>query len=87
MRIVRDRKTWEEIDVNKILSIEDFCTLFEKAPLNEEEKRSLGEYYQMYEIFIGADVNPIDAWITIRNIFAIKNQQIAERIKNEKTST
>jgi len=75
-------KTWDEINVAEKLPLEDFCTLLEaKLPLNEEEKMSLQDYYKMYEIFVNATVTPLDAWITVRNIFAIKNQQIADRIK------
>ena len=88
MGIVKNRKSWDEIDVNEVLIFEDFCTLFEeRISLNEEEKSSLVEYYEMYEIFLHAEVRPIEAWIATRNIFVIKNMQIAERIKNEKTST
>jgi hypothetical protein len=78
-------KTWEEIDVNEVIPLEDFCTLFKKLPLNEEENESLKDYYKMYETFVGAEVKPRDAWITVRNIFAIKNRQIADRLENEKS--
>jgi hypothetical protein len=75
-------KTWDEIDVKQVLSLEDFCMLFtDKLPLNEEEKASLVDYFKMYELFIKAELDPEKAWVTIRNIFAVKNQQLIERIK------
>jgi hypothetical protein len=74
-------KTFEEINVEETLNFDDFYVLFHQLPLNKKEKKSLSEYYQMYTIFIGAEVKPIDAWVAVRNIFAIKNQQIAKRIK------
>jgi hypothetical protein len=80
-------KTWNEINVDEVLSSEDFCTLFENLPLNEEEKIDLLGYHQIYEAFITAEVKPKDAWIAVRNIFAIKNQQLVERIKNNASST
>ena len=76
-------KFFEEIDVKQKLAIEDFNTLFEQLPLNEEEKNSLDEYYKMYELFLQSDIDTERAWITVRNIFAIKNQQIADRMKRE----
>ena len=76
-------KSWDEIDVSQILSEEDFCTLFnDRLPLTLEEKLSLNEYYQIYEAFINAGVKPQEAWVVTRNIFAVKNQHIGERIKN-----
>jgi len=78
-------KTWEEINVDEVLPFEDFFTLFINLPLNEEEKNELFSYHQIYTKFVEAEVSPKDAWIATRNIFAIKNQQIAERIKNEKS--
>lgn len=74
-------KTWEEIDVKEVLTLEEFETLFSKLPLNEEEIKELHQYYKMYTLFINSDIDPEKAWVTIRNIFAIKNQQIAERLK------
>jgi hypothetical protein len=79
-------KTWEEINVNEILSLEDFLTLFSKLPLIEEEKLQLEDYHKMYLIFVESGIELENAWITVRNIFAIKNQQIAERIKANETS-
>ena len=74
-------KAYEDIDPNEILSLQEFLTLFSPLPLNMEEKEGLGFYFQMYEKFITSEIKPVDAWITVRNIFAIKNQQIAERMK------
>lgn len=79
-------KTWEKINVEKKLSLEDFLTLFSKLPLLPEEKEELPNYHVIYETFLLSEVSPKDAWIATRNIFAIKNQQIAERIKAEKES-
>lgn len=74
-------KTIEEINIETSLEIKDFFTLFElQLPLNEEEKYSLHEYYKMYNTFLDSEVNPKDAWLAIKNIFIIKNQQIKERI-------
>ena len=73
-------KPWEEIDVNEKITFEEFYTLFSKVPLTSEEKNGLYEYYQMYEKFLEVDVNPADAWIATRNVFVIKNNQIAERL-------
>ena len=73
-------KPWEEIDVNEKITFEEFYTLFSKVPLTPEEKNGLYEYYQMYEKFLEVDVNPTDAWIATRNVFVIKNNQIAERL-------
>ena len=77
-------KTWEEIDVNEKIAFEEFYTLFSKVPLTQEEKDGLYEYYQMYEKFIEADVKPADAWVAVRNVFVIKNPQIADRTKHDK---
>lgn len=74
-------KTWEEIDVNQVLSFEDFFTLFKKLPLTEEESAEIIDYYKIYATFLEANVLPEIAWISTRNIFIIKNQQIADRIK------
>lgn len=75
-------KAWDEINVEEKLSFEEFFTLFAaKLPLVEEEKKELFNYYKMYEVFVAAEVKPIDAWVSIRNVFAFKNSQIAERIK------
>lgn len=74
-------KTWEEINVNELLSLEDFLTLFQNLPLNEEEKFELEGFHKIYLAFIGAEVKPQDAWIAVRNIFAVKNKQIGDRIK------
>ena len=74
-------KTWEEINVEEKLSLEDFLTLFSKAPLLPEEKDTLLDYHIIYETFLLGEVNPKDAWIATRNIFVIKNIQIRERIK------
>ena len=76
-------KTWDEINVDEKLPLEDFMTLFGQLPLTEEEKTDLIGYHQIYEKFVEAEVKPKDAWIAVRNIFAIKNQQLIERIKNE----
>jgi len=78
-------KTWDEINVDEVLPFEDFFTLFQQLPLTEEEKNDLFGYHQIYTKFVEAEVKPRDAWIATRNIFAVKNQQIAERIKNEKS--
>lgn len=80
-------KTWDEINVDEILPLEDFMTFFSKLPLTEEEKTDLTGYHQIYEKFVETEVKPKDAWIAVRNIFAVKNQQIAERMKNSTTST
>ena len=77
-------KTWDEIDVNEKLSLEEFCTLFSNLPLNEEEIKELPNYHEIYESFITSEVQPVDAWIAVRNIFAIKNQQVGERIKQSR---
>ena len=75
-------KTFEEIDVKSPLSVEDFCTLFDQLPLNEVEKISVkDEYFKMYTTFIQADVKPESSWIAIRNIFIVKNQDIANRVQ------
>ena len=75
-------KTWEEIDVKKSLEVEDFSTLFSPLPLNGVESTAIkNEYYPIYVAFIGADVTPEKAWICTRNIFAIKNQQLVARMK------
>jgi hypothetical protein len=75
-------KTWNDINVKEFLSLDDFFTLFDKLPLNEEEKTEICQfYYPMYQKFIECEVKTEDAWIAVRNIFAFKNQQIVERIK------
>jgi len=79
-------KTWDEINVDKILPLEDFMTLFSQLPLTEEEKTDLTGYHQIYEAFVKADVTPKDAWVCTRNIFAVKNQQIGDRIKANQTT-
>ena len=79
-------KPWEEIDVNEKITFEEFYTLFSKVPLTSEEKNGLYEYYQMYEKFLEVDVNPADAWIATRNVFVIKNNQIAERLNVTKNA-
>jgi hypothetical protein len=52
--------------------------------LTQEEKDGLYEYYQMYQKFIEVDVKPGDAWVAIKNVFIIKNKQIAHRIEYDK---
>lgn len=79
-------KTWDEINVDEVLPFEDFFTLFNQLPLLKEEKESLSGYYGIYESFINAEVKPRDAWIAVRNIFAVKEKQIADRIKNDAPS-
>lgn len=74
-------KTWEEINVEEKLSLEDFLTLFSKLSLLPEEKEELSNYHAIYETFLLSDVSPKDAWIVTRNIFAVKNGQIADRMK------
>lgn len=75
-------KTFEEIDVKEILPFDDFSTLFGQLPLNEEEIAMLMDYYKMYDMFVKSGLDPEKSWITVRNIFAVKNQQIAARINN-----
>jgi len=75
-------KTWDEINVCEKLSLEDFLVLFEHLPLTKEEKSELNEsYYPMYKSFLDAEVEPKESWIAIRNIFVIKNKQIARRLE------
>lgn len=74
-------KTWNEINVEEVLSLEDFLMLFSKAPLLDEERAELPEYHKVYETFVGAEVKPKDAWVATRNIFVVKNMQIGDRIK------
>jgi hypothetical protein len=79
-------KTWDEINVDEVLPLEDFLTLFQNLPLNEEEKFELEGFHKVYMTFLGAEVTPKDAWIATRNIFVVKNKQIGDRIKaNEST--
>jgi hypothetical protein len=67
-------KTIEEIDVNVILSEEDFCTMFTQVSLNEEEKHEVKtSYYNMYKLFIESEVTPILSWVAIRNLFVQNN--------------
>jgi hypothetical protein len=73
-------KTWDEIDIEKVLIFEDFVTLFERLPLNEKEKKELYDYFQIYEIFLDADVSPKESWTATKNIFIMKNSEIATRI-------
>jgi hypothetical protein len=79
-------KTWDEINVDEVLPLEDFLTLFQNLPLTEEEKFDLEGYHKIYLQFIGAEVKSKDAWIATRNIFVVKNMQIGDRIKNNATS-
>jgi len=79
-------KTWDEINVEEKLSLEDFLTLFSKAPLLSEERETLPDYYAIYETFLLGEVTSKDAWVATRNIFVIKNQQIGERIKANQTT-
>lgn len=72
--------TYDEINPSKILTFEDFNLLFSPLPLNEEEKRALPEYFQMYTTFLSADVSPKNSWIATRNVFIVKNAQIGERM-------
>lgn len=73
-------KTWNEIDVKQPLSVEDFLTLFVHLPLNEEEKAELNVYFEMYNTFVKSEVEPENAWVAVRNIYALKNQHLIERI-------
>jgi hypothetical protein len=75
--------TIEQIDVNTEMTADDFCTLFEQLPLNDEERKSIREGdYAVYKAFLAAGVKPVDAWVAARNIFAVKNQQIKERMEH-----
>jgi hypothetical protein len=77
-------KTREEIDVKEILSLEDFITLFNHLPLNEQEKQEvISDYYPMYKLFIESEVKAEDSWLAIRNLYVMKNQQIAKRISDK----
>jgi len=74
-------KTWEEINIKEPLCSNDFNTLFNNLPLNKKEIKELDNYYAMYITFIQNEVNPEIAWLAIRNMFIIKNQQLHDRIK------
>jgi hypothetical protein len=79
-------KTFNEIDVFQELSYEDFQILFngQQLPLNESEKLSIEkEYYPMYKMFFDAGVGAEGSWLAIRNLFIMKNSQIAKRIINK----
>jgi hypothetical protein len=72
------------IDVTKPMSWNEFYCLFAQLHLTVDEEISLkNEWFVIYELFIKNDVVPETAWIATRNMFVIKNQQIAERLKKE----
>jgi len=61
----------------------EFMTLFSHLPLNDSEIEDLKtNYWEIYKTFLGNGTDPKTSWLAVRNIFAFKNQQIAERIKN-----
>ena len=74
-------KTWEEINIEEKLCLEDFLVLFSQTPLLPEEREELPNYHIVYETFLLGEIKPKDAWIATRNIFVMKNMQIGERIK------
>ena len=79
-------KTIEELDIDTPLLLEEFLLLFSHLPLTDEEKRELNEvYFKMYITFLEAETSPKDSWLATKNIFIIKNQQIAERVKANKS--
>lgn len=68
------------------LSQEQFYKLFEHLPLNDTEKESVkNDYWNIYKAFVKNDVSSESAWLATRNIFAIKESQISDRIKSMKT--
>jgi len=74
----------EKIDPTQELSQEDFCELFEQVPLNKKEREDVKIiYWGLYSALL-KEVSATDSWVTIRNMFAINESQIKDRI-DEKT--
>jgi len=68
-------KTWEEINVNEPLPIEDFTTLFSRLPLSDTETHQITEeLYPIYQRFLECGVIAEEAWIAVKNIFVLKKQ-------------
>ena len=76
-------KTVQEIDPKKEMDLDDFLVLFSHLPLNEAEVQSLEEnYYNMYQLFIAAGTEPVDAWLATRNTFTARETQVGQRLRD-----
>ena len=70
---ITNSKSFDDVDVTKPMSFDDFWLLFYHLPLTDEEKISLKtEYFVMYELFLKNDVAPETAWLAVRNVFVMK---------------
>jgi hypothetical protein len=69
-----------KIDPTQPLTHEDFCELFEQVPLNEREREDVKTvYWGIYSVLI-KEVESTEAWVAVRNMFAINEAQIKERM-------
>lgn len=63
-------KTWDQIDINSKLTLEEFLILFDQINLDDAEKFWLREdFYLAYEILIRKGMKPKDAWLKMKNAF------------------
>lgn len=83
---MKENLNMEHIDIRKPLTQEEFCGLFEHAPLTEKERERVKEsYWGIYNVCLEhSDVTPRDAWLAARNTFITKEPQFVERMQKQK---
>ena len=78
--MIQKTKKWREINPLEKMNQNEFLILFSHLPLKPEETiRLKTEYWGMYEKFLEIDVDPKTSWLAVRNIFSLKEAQIAQR--------
>jgi hypothetical protein len=82
-------KNMKDIDPRERLSKEDFCTLFDQLPLNENEKVDVStKYWGVYTICVdNGEVTPVEAWLATKNTFVLQETQVGERMAEQKPVT
>lgn len=78
--MLQKTKKWREINPLEKMNQDEFLTLFSHLPLKPEEIIRLEtEYWGMYEKFLDTNVDPKTSWLAVRNVFCLKEPQIAQR--------
>jgi len=76
-----DKNVLSSIDITKKLALENFCLLFEQVTLNDEERDKVKVFYwNLYTIFIQNNVNELDAFSAVKNVFISQETQIKDRL-------
>jgi len=76
----------KNIDPTKELTKEEFIALFAQVPLNNEESyKVLNVYWPLYEKMVEhPEVEPVTAWMAVKNTFIAKEPQVGERMQEQK---